>query len=258
MMTTPKCIQEQLQDTEKRLAEGWAVLNYLQDQLTDVACDDPGTTIGAWLALPILQVGCAYLGHMCCDRLDSALPYSVSEAWLCATSTRTVWLALHLREDSNANSCLVSDQCVVLYTGLATTAFNDPRGQQTDSQAAGSATGSRACDGKGKHLVAIADSVLGHLQQPSQRCAEPSEDACSCAEGGARAALAADRTPECVTPEPAEHGLLLRLAPLSPLPEPAQEAPAAASGLQDMLGLLLPPVLRTAGHNVPSQQLSQP
>ena len=69
-----KCIQEQLQDTEKRLAEGWAVLDYLQDQLTDVACDDPGTAIGAWLALPILQVGCAYLGHMCCGRSDPALP----------------------------------------------------------------------------------------------------------------------------------------------------------------------------------------
>ena len=54
-----KLIQGQLQDTERRLAEGQAVLYHLQNLLTTVACDDPGLTIGVQLALPILQVGCA-------------------------------------------------------------------------------------------------------------------------------------------------------------------------------------------------------
>ena len=38
---------------------------------------------------------------------------------------------------------------------------------------------------------------------------------------------------------------------------PAQE-PTASSGLQDMMDLLLPLVVQTVGHNVPSQKLSRP
>ena len=54
-----KRIQEQLKDTEKWLAEGRAALVHLQNHLINVACDDPGAAIGAQVALPILQVGCA-------------------------------------------------------------------------------------------------------------------------------------------------------------------------------------------------------
>ena len=132
----------------------------------------------------------------------------------------------------------------------------NPRGQHSDSQAANSSC--RACDSKDKHLGAITDTVLGHPQQSHWQSAGPAQDAFSCAEGGAQAALSADRTADCVTPEAAEQGLLLQSATLSPLPEPAQEAPAAASGLQDMLGLLLPSVLHNTGYNVPSQQLPRP
>ena len=114
--------------------------------------------------------------------------------------------------------------------------------------------GVRASDNKVKHLETTTDTVLGQPQQPNQL----SLDVCICAEKGAQAALAADRSPECLTPEAPEQGLLLRSAPLSPLPEPAQEAPAATSGLQDRLDLLPPPTLHTVGHLVPSQQLSRP
>ena len=134
----------------------------------------------------------------------------------------------------------------------------DPRGQQAEGQAASSTCSVRAGDSKAKHLAAITDTVLGHPQQPSQLSAAPSQDACSRAEGGAQAALSADREPECLTPEAAAPGLLLRSAPASPLPQLAQEAPAATLGLQDMMALLMPPVLQSAGHKVPSQQLPRP
>ena len=57
-----KCIQGQMKDTEKWLAEGRAVLTHLQSQLINMACDDPGAVIGAEVALPLLQVkyACAY------------------------------------------------------------------------------------------------------------------------------------------------------------------------------------------------------
>ena len=101
----------------------------------------------------------------------------------------------------------------------------------------------------------MTDTVPGQTQQPSQHSAEPPQDACSCAGGGAQAALSPGRAPECLTPEAAEHGLLLHSQCLSPLRELAQEAPAATSGPQDMLGLLLPPALHAAAS---SQQLSRP
>ena len=137
------------------------------------------------------------------------------------------------------------------------TASANPWGRQAAIEAASAAFSVRACDEEAKHL---ADTVLGNLQQPSQLSTEPAQDACSSAEGGAQAALSADRAPECITPEAAEQGLLMRSAPLSPLQlqEPAQEAPAATLGMQDMLDLLLPPVLHTNGHNVPPQKLSRP
>ena len=134
----------------------------------------------------------------------------------------------------------------------------DPTGQKTESQAANSSCSVRACDNEVKDLVAGTDVVLRHLQQPSKHSAEPTQDACSCAAGGAQAALSADMAPECLTPKRAEQGSLLRSAPLSPLPEPAQEAPAATSGLQDMMEVQLPPVLHTSGHNAPSQELPRP
>ena len=66
-------IQGQLKDTERRLAEGRAVLIYLQNQLVHVACDDPGAAIGAQVALPFLQVGCVCFDEQCCGRPISAL-----------------------------------------------------------------------------------------------------------------------------------------------------------------------------------------
>ncbi len=59
-----KWIQGQLKDTEKRLEEGRAVLFHLENQLMNVACDDPGAAIGVQLALPILQVGRACIGEL--------------------------------------------------------------------------------------------------------------------------------------------------------------------------------------------------
>ncbi|KAK9841198.1 hypothetical protein WJX74_001758 [Apatococcus lobatus] len=53
-------IQSELRSVEKRLEEGRATLQHLEMHLINVACDDPGATIGAQLALPMLQ-----------DRLDS-------------------------------------------------------------------------------------------------------------------------------------------------------------------------------------------
>ena len=40
---------------EKWLEEGRATLQHLEMQLINVACDDPGATVGARLALPMLQ-----------------------------------------------------------------------------------------------------------------------------------------------------------------------------------------------------------
>ena len=60
-----KWIQRQLKDTEKRMAEGRAILIYLQNQLVNVACDDPGAAIGAQVALPFLQVGSACFYEQC-------------------------------------------------------------------------------------------------------------------------------------------------------------------------------------------------
>ncbi|KAK9806100.1 hypothetical protein WJX72_001362 [[Myrmecia] bisecta] len=48
-------IQRELGQVEKKLDEGRAVLQHLEMQLINVACDDPGAAIGAQLALPILQ-----------------------------------------------------------------------------------------------------------------------------------------------------------------------------------------------------------
>ena len=134
----------------------------------------------------------------------------------------------------------------------------EPWGQEAEWQAANSLSGARACNNEVKDLVATADAVLGHAQQPSQQTAEPPQDACGLAEGGAQAALSVDKAHKCLTPDAAEQGLLVRLAPLSLLPQPAQEAPASTSGLQDMMDLPLPPVLRTTDHSVSSQWLSQP
>ncbi len=67
-MEISKCIQRQLKDAEKRLAEGRAVLIYLQNQLINVACDDPGAVVAAEVALPILQVGHSCIDKVCCGR----------------------------------------------------------------------------------------------------------------------------------------------------------------------------------------------
>ncbi len=48
-------IQGELRSVEKRLEEGRAPLQHLEMHLINVACDDPGATIGAQLALPMLQ-----------------------------------------------------------------------------------------------------------------------------------------------------------------------------------------------------------
>ena len=61
-----KSIEEQLKDIKRRLGEGRAVLVHLQNQLINVACDDPGAAIGTHLALPILRVGWASLDELCC------------------------------------------------------------------------------------------------------------------------------------------------------------------------------------------------
>ena len=81
-----KSIQEQLKDTEKRLAEGRAVLLHLQTQLTNAACDDPWAAIGAQLALPILQVGHVPRAEQRCGRLDSACPLRYLKGLVARTS----------------------------------------------------------------------------------------------------------------------------------------------------------------------------
>ena len=48
-------IQSELRSVDKRLEEGRATLQHLEMHLINVACDDPGATIGAQLALPMLQ-----------------------------------------------------------------------------------------------------------------------------------------------------------------------------------------------------------
>lgn len=60
-----KCTQVQLKDTEKRIGEGRSVLLHLQNQLIEVACDNPGAAIGMQVALPILQVGYACICELC-------------------------------------------------------------------------------------------------------------------------------------------------------------------------------------------------
>ena len=133
-----------------------------------------------------------------------------------------------------------------------------PRGQKKESQAASSACSIRACNDEAKHLADMTGTVPGHIQQPSQHSAEPSQDACSSAEGRAQAALPAARAPKRPTPDAAEQGLLLRSAIRSPLPEEAQEAPAAPSGLHDVLGLLPPPASHATGLTTSAQQLPRP
>jgi hypothetical protein len=50
-------ITDQLRDVEARLEAARAALQHLELALLNVACDDPGTPIGAQLILPLLQVG---------------------------------------------------------------------------------------------------------------------------------------------------------------------------------------------------------
>ena len=97
-------IQGQLKDTERRLAEGRAVLIYLQNQLVNLACDDPGAAIGAQVALPFLQVGCAWYHAQCCGRPLSALPFGIDGLvrcpkylWLSASQGSRIASLKHLR-----------------------------------------------------------------------------------------------------------------------------------------------------------------
>jgi hypothetical protein len=46
-----------LKTIEGRLEEGRVALQHLELFLVNVACDDPGATIGSQLVLPLLQVG---------------------------------------------------------------------------------------------------------------------------------------------------------------------------------------------------------
>ena len=48
-------IRQELKATDKKLEEGRAVLHHLEMYLVNVACDDPGASIGANLVLPLLQ-----------------------------------------------------------------------------------------------------------------------------------------------------------------------------------------------------------
>lgn len=48
-------IQSELRSVDKRLQEGRASLQHLEMHLINLACDDPGATIVAQLALPVLQ-----------------------------------------------------------------------------------------------------------------------------------------------------------------------------------------------------------
>ncbi len=48
-------LQIQLRQIEDRQQEGRAVLPFLEAYLLNLACDDPGTIIGAQLVLPFLQ-----------------------------------------------------------------------------------------------------------------------------------------------------------------------------------------------------------
>lgn len=63
-------IRVQLRGLEARLEDGRAALAHLENQVVNVACDDPGAAIGSQLVLPLLQ-----------DRLDGrALEYAAARA----------------------------------------------------------------------------------------------------------------------------------------------------------------------------------
>ena len=76
-------IQEQLKDTEKRLAVGQEDLFHLKNLRMHVACDDPGLAIGMQLTLPILQVGCACCWWTLLWRTCCSLPLGVDSLVRC-------------------------------------------------------------------------------------------------------------------------------------------------------------------------------
>jgi hypothetical protein len=67
-------ITDQLRDVEARLEAARAALQHLELALLNVACDDPGTPIGAQLILPLLQV--RRVGWGPADRLRQDLHHT--------------------------------------------------------------------------------------------------------------------------------------------------------------------------------------
>lgn len=65
-------IQSGLLSMEKRLEEGRAALQHLELHLINVACDDSGATIGAQLALPMLQERLEAKAHKFAAELRNA------------------------------------------------------------------------------------------------------------------------------------------------------------------------------------------
>ncbi|GAB4814795.1 hypothetical protein N2152v2_001841 [Parachlorella kessleri] len=63
-------IKKQLKEIEKRLEDGRAALQHVENFVVNVACDDPGAAVGAQLVLPLLQ-----------ERLDArALEFAAQRA----------------------------------------------------------------------------------------------------------------------------------------------------------------------------------
>ena len=48
-------ITSQIKGRDKLIEDGWEALRLLEKQMVDVACDDPGETIGGLLMLPLLR-----------------------------------------------------------------------------------------------------------------------------------------------------------------------------------------------------------
>ena len=129
----------------------------------------------------------------------------------------------------------------------------DPRGRQAESQTDSAAFSVRACNDKVNQLADMTDTVLGHRQQLSQ----PKTLAAAQREAHRLPCLQTEH-PSALCQNQLIRGCFCSQRPLFTLPEPAQKAPAATLGLQDMLDLLLLPMSHATDENVPSQQLSRP
>lgn len=66
-------IQSEVRSVEQRLENGRAVLQHLEMQLINVACDDPGATVGTQLVLPMLRERLDAKAHEFAERCAAEL-----------------------------------------------------------------------------------------------------------------------------------------------------------------------------------------